>query len=167
MIGIIGAIAGDLIGQSYEFKKTKDYNFELLTARSHVTDDSTCTIAIADWLMNTSRTSVELVERLKYWCNKYNYGFGPLFRRWLVSGSNEPYNSFGNGSAMRVSPCACVAKSLEECLILANLSAKVTHNHPEGIRGAQAIATAIYLNKCGKTKPEIIHFITHTTVPTG
>jgi len=162
MIGIIGAIVGDLVGQSYEFKKTKDYNFELLTAQSHVTDDSTCTIAIADWLMNTSRTSVELVKCLKHWCNKYNYGFGPLFRRWLATGSNEPYNSFGNGSAMRVSPCAWVAESLEECLDLARRSAMVTHSHPEGIRGAQAIAAAIYLNRCGKTKPEIINYITHT-----
>ena len=72
MIGIIGAIVGDLIGQSYEFHSTKDYYFELLTDKSHVTDDSTCTIAVADWLLHTNRTHDELIDKFKYWCNKYN-----------------------------------------------------------------------------------------------
>ena len=75
MIGIIGAIVGDLIGQSYEFHTTKDYYFKLLTDKSHVTDDSTCTIAVADWLLHTNRTHDELIDKFKYWCNKYNYGF--------------------------------------------------------------------------------------------
>ncbi len=159
MIGIIGAIIGDLIGQSYEFNKTKDYNFKLLTEKSHVTDDSTCTIAVADWLMHTNRTHDELIDKLKYWCKKYNYGFGPMFRRWVNSDIREPYNSFGNGSAMRVSPVAWVANSIEECLELAKISAEVTHNHPEGIKGAQAIAVAIYLNRTGETKDNIIDYI--------
>lgn len=160
MQGIIGAIVGDLIGQSYEFHSTKDYNFELLTDKSHVTDDSTCTIAVADWLLHTNRTDTELVDILKYWCRKFNYGFGPYFRQWVASDIRTPYNSYGNGSAMRVSPCAWVATSLEECLELAKASARVTHNHPEGIKGAQAIAAAIYLNREGKLKDEIINYIT-------
>ena len=163
MIGIIGAIVGDLVGQAYEFHSTKDYNFELLINDSHVTDDSTCTIAIADWLLHTNRTHKELVEKLKYWCNKYNYGFAPSFRNWVNSNSEEPYGSFGNGSAMRVSPCAWVATSLDECVQLAKISAEVTHNHPEGIKGAITIAVAIYLNRMGKTKDEIINFILNET----
>ena len=163
MIGIIGAIVGDLIGQSYEFNSTKDYNFKLLTQDSHVTDDSTCTIAVADWLMNTDRTADDLIDKFKYWCRKYNYGFAPRFNHWINSDNREPYYSFGNGSAMRVSPCAWVANSLEECIDLAKRSAEVTHNHPEGIKGAITIAVAIYLNRIGKNKDEIIDFITQET----
>ena len=163
MIGIIGAIVGDLIGQSYEFHSTKDYNFKLLTPDSHVTDDSTCTIAVADWLMNTDRTADDLIDKFKYWCRKYNYGFAPRFDHWINSDNREPYYSFGNGSAMRVSPCAWVANSLEECIDLAKRSAEVTHNHPEGVKGAITIAVAIYLNRIGKNKDEIIDFITQET----
>ena len=163
MIGIVGAIVGDLIGQSYEFHSTKDYNFELLTKDSHVTDDSTCTIAVADWLMHTNRTHEELVDKLKYWGRKYNYGFAPRFNDWINSENREPYNSFGNGSAMRVSPVSWVANSLEECIQLAKTSAEVTHNHPEGIKGAITIAIAIFLNRQGKSKDEIIKYILSET----
>ena len=163
MIGIIGAIVGDLIGQSYEFQSTKDYNFKLLTDTSHVTDDSTCTIAVADWLLHTNRTHDELIDKLKYWCTKYNYGFAPSFKNWVNSDNRDPYNSFGNGSAMRVSPVAWVANSLEECIQLAKVSAEVTHNHPEGIKGAITIAVAIYLNRQGKSKDEIIDYILKET----
>jgi len=163
MIGIIGAIVGDLIGQSYEFHSTKDYNFKLLTDKSHVTDDSTCTIAVADWLLHTNRTHDELIDKFKYWCNKYNYGFAPRFKSWVNSDRREPYGSFGNGSAMRVSPVGWVANSLEECIQLAKISAEVTHNHPEGIKGAITIAVAIYLNRQGKTKDKIINYILNET----
>ena len=163
MIGIIGAIVGDLIGQSYEFHSTKDYYFELLTDKSHVTDDSTCTIAVADWLLHTNRTHDELIDKFKYWCNKYNYGFAPGFKNWVDSDNREPYNSFGNGSAMRVSPVAWVANSLEECVQLAKVSAEVTHNHPEGIKGAITIAVAIYLNRQGRSKDDIINYILNET----
>lgn len=163
MIGIIGAIIGDLIGQSYEFHSTKDYNFKLLTKNSHVTDDSTCTIAVADWLLHTNRTHKELVNKFKYWCNKYNYGFAPRFKHWINSDNIEPYYSFGNGSAMRVSPVAWVATSLEECIQLAKISAEVTHNHPEGVKGAITIAVAIWLYRNGKSKDEIINYILNET----
>lgn len=163
MKGIIGAIVGDIIGCPYEMESTKDYNFELLTEKSHVTDDSTCTIAVADWLMNTSRTHSELIDKLKYWCNKYNYGFAPRFKNWVNSDNREPYVSYGNGSAMRVSPVAWVAQSLEECISLAKISAEVTHNHPEGIKGAITVAVAIFLYRNGKTKNEIIDYILQET----
>lgn len=163
MIGIIGAIVGDLIGCSYEFKGTHDYNFKLLTEKSHVTDDSTCTIAVADWLLHTDRSHEALIDKFKYWCNKYNYGFAPMFKSWVNSDKREPYNSFGNGSAMRVSPCAWVANSLEECIQLAKISAEVTHNHPEGIKGACTIAVAIWMNKKGFSKDEIIDYIVNNT----
>ena len=163
MIGIIGAIVGDLIGYSYEFNSTHDYNFELLTEKSHVTDDSTCTIAVADWLLHTDRSHEALVDKFKYWCNKYNYGFGPRFKAWVNSDNREPYNSFGNGSAMRVSPVAWAANSLEECIKLAMISAEVTHNHPEGIKGAITIAVAIWMNRKGFSKDEIINYIVNNT----
>jgi len=164
MIGIVGAIVGDLIGYAYEFHSTKDYNFQLLTKDSHVTDDSTCTIAVADWLLHTNRTHEELVDKLKYWCQKYDYGFGPQFNSWVKSDRRDPYFSYGNGSAMRVSPVAWVATSFEECMQLAKISAEVTHNHPEGIKGACTIAAAIYLYKEGKkTKEEIIKYLCDET----
>jgi len=163
MIGIIGAVVGDLIGQNYEFHSTHNYNFELITNESHVTDDSTCTIAVADWLMNTDRSKDELINKLKYWCNKYNYGYAPKFKNWVNSDTREPYNSYGNGSAMRVSPVGWVANSLEECINLAKTSAEVTHNHPEGIKGAITVAIAIWLYRNGKTKDEIINYILNNT----
>lgn len=164
MIGIIGAICGDLIGQAYEFHSTKNYNFQLLTEKSHVTDDTTCTIAVADWLMHTNRTSDELIDKFKYWCRKYDYGFGPGFKHWIFNDSKEPYWSCGNGSAMRVSPVAWVASSFEECMELAKISAEVTHNHPEGIKGACTIAAAIYLNRNGeKSKEEIVKYLCDET----
>lgn len=165
MTGIIGAIVGDLIGCPYERKgyETRDYNFELLTNDSHVSDDSTCTIAVADWLLHTNRTHDELVDKFKYWCNKYNYGFAESFKNWVNSDNREPYCSFGNGSAMRVSPVGWAANSLEECIQLAKISAEVTHNHPEGIKGAITIAVAIWLYRHGKTKDEIIGYILDNT----
>lgn len=165
MIGIIGAIVGDIVGCPYERKEysTKDYNFELLTNKSHTTDDSTCTIAVADWLMHTNRTHDELVDKLKYWCNKYNYGFAARFKNWVNSDNREPYGSFGNGSAMRVAPVGWAAQSLIECIQLAKISAEVTHNHPEGIKGAITIAVAIWLYRHGLTKDEIINYILNET----
>lgn len=160
MTGIIGAIIGDIIGCHFEqTESTKDYNFNLLNEKMHFTDDTTCTIAVADWLMNTNRSSIKLVEKLKYWCRKYNFGFAERFDHWVNTDTTAPYYSFGNGSAMRVSPVAWVARSFEECANLAKISAEVTHNHPEGVKGAITIAVAIYLNRTGKSKKEIIDFI--------
>lgn len=158
MVGIINAIAGDIIGSTYEWKptRTKDYNFPLLNAEQTFTDDTVHTLAVADWLLNTDRSHKALTEKIVDWSSRYNVGYGHMFRKWLNSDNHDPYGSFGNGSAMRVSPVAWVATSEEECLELAKKSAEVTHNHPEGIKGAQAVALAIWMNRQKKYNKEDI-----------
>jgi ADP-ribosylglycohydrolase len=145
--GIIGAVCGDIIGSAYEFHKTKDYEFKLFTPQSKFTDDTVMTCAVAEWLMDDPKHSHEkLVEIMHRYGEEYPHrGYGGMFKQWLENKWTEPYNSFGNGSAMRVSPVGYYAKSLEEALQLAQISAEVTHNHPEGIIGAQAVAATIYL----------------------
>ena len=135
----------------------------MLPAGSRFTDDTVMTLAVAEWLMSdpthSERALVECMQRLG---RKYPYaGYGGMFRRWLVTDNPEPYNSFGNGSAMRVSPVGLYANSMEEALELARITASVSHNHPEGIKGAQAIAAAIYLKRTEEfdTKGEIKRFI--------
>jgi ADP-ribosylglycohydrolase len=119
------------------------------------------TIAVADWVTNKRQTDRHLALYLREWGRKYpNRGYGGMFLRWLLSKElSSPYNSFGNGSAMRVSPCGFYAQSLDEALFLAKQSAEVTHNHPEGIKGAQSVAAAIYLAKTGSTKAIIKEYI--------
>lgn len=167
MIGIIGAICGDVIGSKHEISKRIEsipYDFRLIRPDSTITDDSIHTIAVADWLINSDRSSKALVDRLIKWSNKFFFaGYGSMFRKWLISKDHLPYNSFGNGSAMRVSGVAWIAKSEEECIDLAKRSAEVTHNHPEGIKGAIAVAVAIFHNKNGKDKEFIRNRITELT----
>jgi ADP-ribosylglycohydrolase len=145
--GIIGAVCGDIIGSIYEFNSTKDPNFKLFTSQSTFTDDTVMTCAVAEWLMNDPNHShKKLIEIMHRYGEEYPHrGYGGMFKQWLENKWTEPYNSFGNGSAMRVSPVGYYAKSLEEALQLAQISAEVTHNHPEGIIGAQAVAATIYL----------------------
>ncbi|MBQ3244614.1 MAG: ADP-ribosylglycohydrolase family protein [Bacteroidaceae bacterium] len=146
---ILGGIVGDIIGSTRERKNVKNENFELLPAGSTFTDDTVMTLAVAEWLMtdptHSEHTLVECMQRLG---RKYpNAGYGEMFRRWLSTDNPEPYNSFGNGSAMRVSPVGLYANSMEEALELARITASVSHNHPEGIKGAQAIAASIYIKR--------------------
>ena len=150
--GIIGTVCGDIIGSIYEFHPTKDPNFKLFTSQSTFTDDTIMTCAVAEWLMDDPKHSHEkLVEIMHRYGEEYPHrGYGGMFKQWLENKWTEPYNSFGNGSAMRVSPCGYYAKSLEEALQLAQISAEVTHNHPEGIIGAQAVAATIFLLKNGE-----------------
>jgi ADP-ribosylglycohydrolase len=149
---ILGAICGDIIGSFYEFASTKDVNFELFTEQSRFTDDTVCTIAIADALANGKSFS----RSLRYWCPKYPHaGYGGKFSRWFHSKTMTAYGSWGNGSAMRVSAVGAYAQSEKEVLSLAKDTAKITHNHPEGIKGAQATALAIYLALHGSSKDEI------------
>lgn len=156
MKGIIGAIAGDIIGSIYEFNSIKTKDFNLFSKRSGFTDDTVMTLAIANWLCVNKDSKHVLINNLKYFGNKYpNAGYGGMFRNWLLQDSPEPYGSWANGSAMRVSPCAWVADSLEEAQELAKTSAAVTHNHPEGIKGALATVDAIYLARIGASKDEI------------
>ena len=160
---ILGAIVGDIVGSTREWNNVKTEDFELLPAGSRFTDDTVMTLAVAEWLMtdpaHSERALVECMQRLG---RKYPYvGYGSMFRFWLYTENPEPYNSFGNGSAMRVSPVGLYANSMEEALELARITASVSHNHPEGIKGAQAIAAAIYLKRTEEfdTKGEIKRFI--------
>ena len=158
-IAMMGAICGDIIGSSYEFRPNKRYDFQLFTRKSTYTDDTVMTCAIADWLM----TDIAPEEKMQDWGREHlNAGYGPMFYRWINADFPRPYNSFGNGSAMRVSPVGWFATTLEECLSLAKESAEVTHNHPEGIKGAQATASAIFLARTGSTKDEIKKYISET-----
>lgn len=158
-----GAILGDIIGSPYEFNvggKTKD--IPLFSSNSAFTDDSVMTLAVAEAFLGAPQDEVEIRRRLiasmQRWGKAYPYaGYGARFGRWL--NDPVPYNSFGNGSAMRVSAVAWLYDDLQTVLDMARLSAEVSHNHPEGIKGAQATAAAIFLARTGHTKAEIRSYI--------
>lgn len=158
--GIIGAIAGDCFGAAYEFHPVKHGDFDIYK-EPRFTDDTVMTLAVAKWLtIDPEHTHEKLVECMKELGRKYMFvGYGKKFLRWIISRKTEPYNSYGNGSAMRVSPCGFYAKTLDEALLLAKISAEVTHNHPEGIKGAQAIAACIFLARQGKDKKQICDYV--------
>ena len=163
---MIGAIIGDIAGSSYEFHSIKAKDFPLFAPGSSYTDDSLMSIAVASALMQTGEGHVgfksHVVTSMRQIAAKYPCpmgGYGGRFRHWLVSPDPRPYGSFGNGSAMRVSPCGDVAATLDEALELARQSADVTHNHPEGIRGAQAVAAAIVLARTGESRDGIRSYI--------
>ena len=156
MKGIIGAICGDVIGSTREFHPIKEKDFKLFEKRSTFTDDTVMTLAIASWLVKDKTSTKVLISEIKRFGLSYpGAGYGGMFRDWLRQKNPEPYGSWANGSAMRVSPCAWVAQSLDESQKLAEMSAAVTHNHPEGIKGALATSDAIYLARVGYTKDEI------------
>ena len=158
---MLGAIVGDIIGSAYEFNNTKRKEFHLFTPKSKFTDDTVMTLAVARWLCGDKEHRKEtLVRHMQELGRRYpTAGYGGSFMRWLYNPEPQPYNSYGNGSAMRVSPVAFYAHSLQEALGLAKISAEVTHNHPEGIKGAQAIASSIYLARHGATKREIKSYV--------
>ena len=134
--GTIGAICGDVIGSAYEFHPTDDYNFEPFMKRTHITDDSVATLAVAKWLMG-ERSSENLVDVFLGVCNRHpNAGWGPNFMRWLRGKGHSPYGGNTNGAQRRVSACGWVADTLEETLDIAGRSAEVSHNSQEGIEGA-------------------------------
>jgi ADP-ribosylglycohydrolase len=149
---MIGAIAGDVIGSVFEFNNIHTTDFPLFSQRSRFTDDTVMTIAAADVLLGNG----DYAGRFKYFGRKYPLaGYGCKFNAWLLSDNVDPYNSYGNGSAMRVSPVGFAFDTLEEVLTTSRESAEVTHNHPEGIKGAQAAAAAIFLARKGADKNEI------------
>ena len=163
---MLGAIYGDIVGSVYEFNNIKTKDFELFTKESKFTDDTVLTLAVAKALCKLEdRNDVEafkksLIKAMHELAEKYFYaGYGYRFFRWILSRSNEPYGSFGNGSAMRVSPVAWYASSLEECLYFAKASAEVTHDHPDGIKGAVVTAGATYLARTGGTMSQIKDFV--------
>lgn len=147
---MIGAIIGDIVGSRFEFNNTDDLNFELFTDECNFTDDSICTLAIAYALVS----GISYEESLRFWCSSYPNpmgAYGGSFARWLASSNPKPYNSFGNGSAMRVSPVAWWFDNLDDVQREAEQTALPTHNHPEGIKGAVATASAIFIaRKHGK-----------------
>lgn len=161
---MLGAIVGDIVGSVYEFYNVKRTNFHMFTPKSRFTDDSVMTLAVAKWLTNDSTHSKEtLIKYMQELGRKYpDVGYGGTFMRWIFARNPQPYNSWGNGSGMRVSPVAIYAKSLDEAKSLARTTAEVTHNHPEGIKGAEAIASAAYLSRTGKSKNEIKTYIENT-----
>ena len=147
---MIGAMVGDIVGSRFEFNNTDDFNFTLFTDECSFTDDSICTLAIGYALVN----GISYEESLRSWCGLFPApmgSYGGSFARWLASDHPQPYNSYGNGSAMRVSPVAWWFDKLDDVQREAEKTALPTHNHPEGIKGAVATATAIFLaRKHGK-----------------
>ena len=180
---MLGAIIGDTIGSVYEFCNIKTTEFPLFSESSEPTDDSVMSIAVAEWLLtDPERTQQKLEDSMVKWGHKYpRAGYGGAFASWLFSpqfsygyrddtntdedskyGTRHPYNSWGNGSAMRASACGWVSRSIEEALDLGKRSAEITHNHPEGIKGAQCVAAAIFLARMGASKEEIRAYIVDT-----
>lgn len=162
-----GAILGDIIGSPFEFDrgdKTKD--FKLFSRRSHFTDDSVMTLAVGEALLKVGQDATvkeiedAVISSMQSWGRRYPHaGYGGYFRRWLTACHPEPYNSFGNGSAMRVSAAGWLYDSLEKTRTVAKATANVAHNHPEGIKGAEATASAIFMARNGSSKEEIKKYI--------
>ena len=149
---MLGAIAGDIIGSVHEGTGTKTREFPLFHRLARFTDDTVLTVAVADRLLNGG----DYVDRFHDYFHTWpNAGFGGMFYQWAAARFRDPYYSFGNGAAMRVSPVGFARDTLDEVLAEAKASAEVTHDHPEGIRGAQATAAAIFLARSGHSKEDI------------
>ncbi len=158
---MLGAIAGDIIGSVYEFNNIKTKEFPLFSNASGFTDDSILTVAIADAILHDRDYSTTLKQYVQRYPNPMG-SYGMRFARWAASATMEPYNSWGNGSAMRVSAVGFAFNDLEQVLQVAEHTAAVTHNHPEGIKGAQATAAAIFLGRTGHRKADIKAYIETT-----
>ncbi|AGA28775.1 ADP-ribosylglycohydrolase family protein [Singulisphaera acidiphila] len=153
---MLGAIAGDIIGSIYERNNIKTTEFPLFQPSCRFTDDTVLTVALADSILN----GIPYVDLLKRYYRAYPHaGYGGSFHKWAQSKGTEPYNSWGNGSAMRVSPVGLAYETLETVLEEAKKSAEVTHNHPEGIKGAQAIASAVFLARTGQSHEQIKNYV--------
>lgn len=169
-----GAFIGDIVGSKYEFNNIKTKEFPLFSPGCDYTDDTIMTVAVAKAILLSRQEQYNksgkgkgfqefLVETMQDFGRRYPYpagAYGGRFAQWLRQSNPKPYGSYGNGSAMRVSPCALAAVSLEEALALARASAAVTHDHPEGIKGAEAVCAAIFLARKGSSKDEIRQYIT-------
>lgn len=149
---LLGAVSGDVIGSVYEFRRQKEYDFPLFSAESKITDDSVLTIAVADAILHNR----SYFNAIRQYAHTYpDSGYGGFFRKWMYSGDPRPYHSFGNGSAMRVSAVGWAFESVERVLLEAERSSAVTHNHPEGIKGAQATALCVLLARNGISREAI------------
>ena len=167
---MLGAIIGDIVGSRFEWHNIKSKEFDLFTSDCRLTDDSVMTLAVAQALLDCDHDYRMLSEKAIFAMQtigrKYpNCGFGGNFLWWVLGDSPEPYNSYGNGAAMRVSPCAYAASSLEEVVELSRKVTEVSHNHPEGIKGAEATAVATYMARTGRTIPEIKQYINDSYYP--
>lgn len=169
---MIGAIIGDIVGSRFEFNNYRSKEFVLFTDKCEVTDDSIMTLCVAKAIMETSRIyskkEKEFYTYLEKMTVKYmqdigrNYpycGYGGMFQKWIFSIDPQPYNSFGNGAAMRISPVGFYAESENEVKMLSKSITRISHNHSEGIKGAEAAAMAVFLAKQGYTKNEIANYI--------
>ena len=163
-INMLGAIIGDIVGSRFEFNNIRRKDFDFFTDQCVLTDDSIMTLAVAKAILmsqpdyrNLSKNAVECMQTIGR-CYP-GYGYGDRFYRWIFAENPKPYNSYGNGSAMRVSAAGFAAHSLDEAKLLSQLVTEVTHNHPEGMKGAEATAVAVYLAKTGKDIQEIRDYI--------
>ena len=162
-----GAIIGDIVGSKFEFDRgNRSRDFELFTGDDDYTDDTIMTIAVAEALLaagadaDEETVKSELILSMKHWGQKYpDAGYGARFYGWVLSADPKPYGSFGNGSAMRVSPAGWLYDSMERTREVARWTAEVTHNHPEGVKGAESVAAAIYMARNKATKEEIREYI--------
>ena len=166
---MLGAILGDMVGSPFEFDHNnyKHKDFPLLSERSHFTDDTVMTFAVARGVIagqgDAQKTFAEVQHEMRRWGRAYpNAGYGGMFGRWLCAEHPQPYGSFGNGSAMRVAAAGWLFDTLDKTLEMAKVTAEITHNHPEGIKGAQATAAAIFLARTGHSKPEIRQYVEQT-----
>jgi len=164
---MIGAIIGDIAGSRFEFDRgDKSRDFEFFTPEDEFTDDTVMTVAVAEALMDAGIDAREdeikrsLIRSMKAWGKRYpDAGYGARFISWVLTEDPEPYNSYGNGSGMRVASVGWLYDSMERTREVARWTSEVTHNHPEGIKGAEATAAAIYLARKGAGKDEIRHYI--------
>lgn len=157
---MLGALVGDIVGSVYEWKNHRSKDFPLFQPKSRFTDDSVLTVALADAIL----AGADFSAVMRRYGERYpDAGYGGMFRRWLWSPGMGPYNSFGNGAAMRISPAGWAYKTLEETLSKAAAYTSVTHNHPEGVKGAEAIAGAIWMARHGKPKSEIRAWVAKRT----
>lgn len=160
--GTLGAAIGDIAGSFYEFQsgpKSEKATAELFFPSSCFTDDTVCTVGVADYLLHRSDPKADPSDYLHRWTRKYmNAGYGGRMLRWVLSDNPKPYNSFGNGAAMRVSPVAYFAKSEEDVYALSDIVTATTHNHPEGLKAGRVISMCIYKALHGATRSEIAKY---------
>jgi len=158
---MLGSLTGDIVGSIYEWDNLKSVEFPLFQEQCHFTDDTVLTVALAEAILTGVRTGEGYGGLMKSYYRRYpKAGYGRNFERWAQSATAPPYNSWGNGSAMRISPVAWAFGSLPEVLQQAAEYSRVTHDHPEGVKGAQATAAAIYLGRNRASKDEIRRYVT-------
>ena len=167
---MIGAIIGDIVGSRFEWHNHRSKEFELFTSKCFATDDSIMTLAIGEALMRSQSDWSDLREQavrcMQAIGRPYpNCGYGGRFHRWIYSDHPHPYRSYGNGAAMRVSACGLSARSLDEAKLLSKAVTEVTHNHPEGVKGAEAVTVAIYMARSGSSMEEIREVIDREYYP--